>query len=218
VNDAGYRKWNDRDDRRGWTIPLAFASLFDFSVVARALSRWRRGPCGVFRNAQRVDPPGIKGIPSCFAGPVRRWIVRRECSRGRSASCASEGPWPVGTNLGRPAPNGVRSVLTAGGDARDFPGPSGAERARVLLTEEQRALAVRYLPLARHLSRRLYATSPTHPAERHATACRALAEAARSYDRSRKVGFGTFARHRIRAALRDSQRDLPGCTASLSPG
>jgi hypothetical protein len=173
---------------------------------------------GVFRNAQRVDPPGIKGIPSCFPGPVRRWIVRRECSRGRSTSCAREGPWPVGTNQGRPARNGVRNVLTAGDDARDFPTPCGAERPRVLLTEEQRALAVRYLPLARHLSRRLYATSPTHPAELHATACMALAEAARSYDRSRKVGFGTYARHRIRAALRDSQRDFSGCTASPSPG
>jgi Sigma-70 region 2 len=176
------------------------------------------GSCGVFRNSQRLDPLGIKGIPSSFPGPVRRWIVRRECSRGRSASCASEGPWPVGTNLGRPVPSGVRSVLTAGGDARDFPGSPGAERARVLLTEEQRALAVRYLPLARHLSRRLYATSPTHPAELHATACMALAEAARNYDRSRKVGFGTYARHRIRAALRDSQRDFTGCTASPSPG
>jgi Sigma-70 region 2 len=111
-----------------------------------------------------------------------------------------------------PARHADRLSVTAA-DARDFPSRRGVGRARVLLTQEQRALAVRYLPLARQLSRRLYATSPTRPEELHATACMALAEAARSYDPLRKVGFGTYARHRIRAALREFQRFVPGCNA-----
>ena len=144
--------------------------------------------------------------------------MTRECSSSRGASHVRERHWPATVKFERPAPNPDGHLSTAAGAARNFPEPSGAERARVFLTEEQRTLAVRYLPLARQLSRRLYATSPTHPAELHATACMALAEAARSYDRSRKVGFGTYARHRIRTALRDSQRFIPGCTASPSTG
>jgi hypothetical protein len=128
---------------------------------------------------------------------------------GRGASHAGEGHCPVTTNLERPVHNADRLLLTSGGDARDVPRPRGPEAARVLLTEEERALAVRYLPLARHLSRRLYETSPTRPEELHATACIALAEAARNYDPSRNVGFGTYARHRIRAALRVFTDCLP---------
>ncbi len=129
--------------------------------------------------------------------------MSRDCSSGRGISDARERIWPVTENLERPASNADRLLVTAHGDARNVPGPCGAERARVRLTEEQRGLAVRYLPLARHLSRRLYATSPTPPEDLHATACIALAEAARNYDPSRNVGFGTYARHRIRAALRE---------------
>jgi hypothetical protein len=128
---------------------------------------------------------------------------------GRLASQAIEGPRPVTANRERPALDADRQLLTTGGDARDFPKPRGAGGARVLLTEEQRALAVRYLPLARHLSRRLYEDSPGTPEDFHATACIALAEAARNYDPSRNVGFGTYARHRIRAALRVFTDCLP---------
>jgi RNA polymerase sigma factor (sigma-70 family) len=79
---------------------------------------------------------------------------------------------------------------------------------RIPLTEDQRGLAIRYLPMARHLAQRLCAIWPDKRDELESTAYLALAEAAQSFDSSRKVGFGTFARHRIRAALRDFQRLL----------
>ena len=62
--------------------------------------------------------------------------------------------------------------------------------------------------MAHHLAQRLCAIWPADRAELESTAYLALAEAAQSFDSSRKVGFGTFARHRIRAALRDLQRLL----------
>jgi hypothetical protein len=135
--------------------------------------------------------------------------MRPRFTSGRGASIAKEGPWPVTMNLDRSTPMADRLLSTTGGAARDVPRPRGLEGARVLLSEEERALAVRYLPLARHLSRRLYEISPTRPEELHATACMALAEAARNYDPSRNVGFGTYARHRIRAALRVFTECLP---------
>ena len=79
---------------------------------------------------------------------------------------------------------------------------------RVRLDEDQRGLAVRYLPMAHHLAQRMCAIWPAEREELESTAYLALAEAAQSFDSSRKVGFGTFARHRIRAALRDLQRLL----------
>jgi RNA polymerase sigma factor (sigma-70 family) len=79
---------------------------------------------------------------------------------------------------------------------------------RIPLNEEQRGLAVRYMPMAYQLAQRLCAVWPAERDELESTAYLALAEAAQTFDSSRKVGFGTFARHRIRAALRDLQRLL----------
>ena len=79
---------------------------------------------------------------------------------------------------------------------------------RIGLNEEERGLAVRYLPMAHQLAQRLCAVWPADRDELESTAYLALAEAAQAFDSSRKVGFGTFARHRIRAALRDLQRLL----------
>jgi RNA polymerase sigma factor (sigma-70 family) len=79
---------------------------------------------------------------------------------------------------------------------------------RISLNEDQRGLAVRYLPMANQLAQRLCAIWPDERDELESTAYHALAEAAQAFDSSRKVGFGTFARHRIRAALRDLQRLL----------
>ena len=79
---------------------------------------------------------------------------------------------------------------------------------RIALNEEKRGLALRYLPMAHQLAQRLCAIWPTERDELESTAYLALAEAAQAFDSSRKVGFGTFARHRIRAALRDLQRLL----------
>jgi RNA polymerase sigma factor (sigma-70 family) len=79
---------------------------------------------------------------------------------------------------------------------------------RIPLNEDQRGLAVRYMPMPHHLAQRLCAILPAESEELESTAYLALGEAAQSFDSSRKVGFGTFARHRIRAALRDLQRVL----------
>lgn len=79
---------------------------------------------------------------------------------------------------------------------------------RIPLNEDEHGLAVRYLPMAHHLAQRMCAIWPDEREELESTAYLALAEAAQSFDSSRKVGFGTFARHRIRAALRDLQRLL----------
>jgi Sigma-70 region 2 len=183
--------------------------------------------CGVFRGMERFHADagmsqrevgssesnrssGNQGNPTKFSCVLEmRWIVSRELSSGRDASYPRERPWSVKPNLERPAPHADRLLSSSVAEVQDFPKPRGAEGARVFLTAEERALAVRYLPLARHLSRRLYETSTIRPEDLHATACMALAEAARNYDPSRNVGFGTYARHRIRAALRVFSDCLP---------
>ena len=135
-----------------------------------------------------------------------------------SVSPATEGPWPV-TGIW----NGPQPMRTDSRDhwrrERDFPKPRGVKVLAVLLTEEERALAVRYLPLARHLARRLYETSPTRPEDLHATACMALAEAARNYDPSRKVGFGTLcASPHSGGSPRFSATVFPSAPRERSPG
>jgi len=76
------------------------------------------------------------------------------------------------------------------------------------LTDDQRGLASRYMPMARQLAQRWYSNWPAEHDELQSTAYMALVEAARTFDPSRKVGFGTYARHRIRGALRDFERVL----------
>jgi RNA polymerase sigma factor (sigma-70 family) len=76
------------------------------------------------------------------------------------------------------------------------------------LTEEQRLLAARYLPLARALARPLKDIFTQWKDEFESAACLALVEAARSYDPSRNIQFATFARFRIRGALVDVGRGM----------
>ncbi len=76
------------------------------------------------------------------------------------------------------------------------------------LTEEQRRLAVRHLPLARSLTRRVESLWPTERDDIRSTAYMALVEAARNFDPERGISFSTFARHRIRGDLREFQRLL----------
>ena len=61
------------------------------------------------------------------------------------------------------------------------------------------------MPLARALARRQKSLIVEHD-ELEATAYMALVEAAQSYDPARNVHFATYARHRIRGALRDTLR------------
>lgn len=83
-----------------------------------------------------------------------------------------------------------------------------ARRRRAPLTEAQRALAADYVPLARALSKPLKAALPEARDEFESAALLALVEAAESFDPDRGIRFSTFARHRIRGALRDVQRSL----------
>ncbi len=80
------------------------------------------------------------------------------------------------------------------------------------LTEAQRDLADRYLPLARKLAKPLKTMFAQWRDEFESAACLALVEAARSYDPDRNIKFATFARFRIRGALVDVGRGmmLPG--------
>src|SRR5271166_2730202 len=105
--------------------------------------------------------------------------------------------------------------LTTDGNSRHF-SECGLDGVHGPLTEEQRELAARYLPLAHQLAQRRCTTWPTNSEGLYSTARRALVGAARTYDPSRKVGFGNYARHRIRAALRDFSRLYSACTARPS--
>jgi RNA polymerase sigma factor (sigma-70 family) len=97
-------------------------------------------------------------------------------------------------------------VSTAPRDDELFLGLCTRDRAPVPLTGDQRALAIRYVPMARQLARRVCKTWPNAQDELQSTACLALVEAARGFDPSRGIGFGAYARHRIRGALRDLER------------
>ena len=83
---------------------------------------------------------------------------------------------------------------------------------REQLTEAQRELAARFMPLARGMSKSLKMLYPCWRDEFESAACLALVEAARSFDPNRRVRFATFARFRIRGALMDVGRAmvLPG--------
>jgi RNA polymerase sigma factor (sigma-70 family) len=77
---------------------------------------------------------------------------------------------------------------------------------RTKLNDAQRELATRYVPLAESQACNFGTTHQLDPDELRSTAYLALVEAARTFDLSRKVNFATFARHRIRGALRDYLR------------
>jgi RNA polymerase sigma factor (sigma-70 family) len=77
---------------------------------------------------------------------------------------------------------------------------------RIGLNDDQRGLATRYLPMAKSLANAIQTPQQIERDELRSTAYMALVEAARTFDPFRKVNFATFARHRIRGALRDYMR------------
>jgi RNA polymerase sigma factor (sigma-70 family) len=76
------------------------------------------------------------------------------------------------------------------------------------MTEEQKGLAVKYIPMAKALAKPLKRAWPMERDEFESAAMLALVEAAQSFEPSRNVKFPTFARYRIWGALRDVQRSL----------
>jgi RNA polymerase sigma factor (sigma-70 family) len=89
-----------------------------------------------------------------------------------------------------------------------WPAPKHAKfrKFRPGLTDEQRGLASRYLPMAESLAKDFRTKQSIEREELRSTAYMALVQAARTFDPARKVNFATFARHRIRGALRDYLR------------
>ncbi len=79
---------------------------------------------------------------------------------------------------------------------------------RAPMTSEQQDLAMKYLPMAKSLAKPLKLNWPIEGQEFDSAAMLALVEAAQSFDPTRNVKFGTFARYRIWGALRDVQRSL----------
>ncbi len=123
-----------------------------------------------------------------------------------------------------PSSAGRRSFATSSGahrasralDVGNRPGPDGwAAKGRAPhsairsgLNDDQRGLAMRYLPMAQSLANGFSLRQNVERDDLRSTAYMALVEAARTFDPVRKVNFATFARHRIRGALRDYARFL----------
>ncbi|APW62375.1 sigma-70 family RNA polymerase sigma factor [Paludisphaera borealis] len=89
-----------------------------------------------------------------------------------------------------------------------YPAKCDPRKPRTPLNDDQRGLTVRYLPLAQILARRTARSWPAGSDEFQSAAFLALVEAAQAFDPSRNVDFATYARHRIRGALLDVQREL----------
>jgi RNA polymerase sigma factor (sigma-70 family) len=107
--------------------------------------------------------------------------------------------------------NPNRPVLDAGsarrtlGDAGPYPEKCNPRGHRSPLTEDQRRLVVKYLPLAKAMARKI-GLLRWEREELTSAAFLALVEAAQSFDPAHMVNFATFARHRIRGALSDCRR------------
>jgi RNA polymerase sigma factor (sigma-70 family) len=76
------------------------------------------------------------------------------------------------------------------------------------LDAEQQGLAIRYLPLARSLAKRMKKSFPASSDELQSVAFLALVEAAQSFDHARGVNFATFARRSIWGALCDVRDEI----------
>ena len=132
--------------------------------------------------------------------------VEARIDRRRGECAPSE--FPARTNPNRPGGcGGPSSWPETRGEARPIPAKCDPTRSRRPLTEEQRELATRYMPMARALARQ--AGWPlSRNDELEAEAYAALVESAQSFDPDRGVNFAVFARLRIVGALRDYRRFL----------
>ncbi|MGA2704245.1 MAG: sigma-70 family RNA polymerase sigma factor [Isosphaeraceae bacterium] len=112
------------------------------------------------------------------------------------------------THPDRPPDSGNRiDSRSERGDCR-YSERCNPNRTRPPLDDDQQGLATRYLPLAHSLARRMKDSFPDAVDEFQSAAFLALVEAAQSFDSSRRVGFASFARHRIWGALCDLRREI----------
>lgn len=120
---------------------------------------------------------------------------------GRSRGC----DFSRRTAPNRPIRDEPGSSPEEGEGARDYPERCHPNRKRVPLTDAQRALVSRHLPLARSMAQK--AESPiTSQQELQAEAYSALTEAAQTFDPYRGVNFAAYARLRIQGAIKDYYR------------
>ena len=111
------------------------------------------------------------------------------------------GAWafPEKTNPNRPAP-GPKATWGTSRDAGSYPEKCNPRARRSPLTEDQRRLVERYLPLAKSMARKMDQPN-LELDELISAAYLGLVEAAESFDPGYNVNFATFARHRIHGAL-----------------
>ena len=118
-------------------------------------------------------------------------------ARGRSA-------FPGKANPNRPVRSGVPTSSSR--DALCYPVKCDPMGSREPLSEEQRGLASRYLPMAQALAKGCKAKRIIERDELESTAYLALVEAAKNFDPARNVSFATYARHHIEGRLQDCKR------------
>jgi RNA polymerase sigma factor (sigma-70 family) len=111
-----------------------------------------------------------------------------------------------GTSVPKLAATSAELANRRGGGAWPAPKHARFRKFRTGLTDEQRGLASRYLPMAESLAKAYRSQQRIEREELRSTAYMALVQAARTFDPARNVSFATFARHRIRGALRDYLR------------
>ena len=98
-------------------------------------------------------------------------------------------------------------------------GPEGrTRRKRRALTPPRQRLAMRFVALAKSLSRPYKLRWPTFREEFEGTSMLALVEAAESFDPTRAVRFATFAQYRISGALRTLQSSIIATRKPAIPG
>lgn len=112
------------------------------------------------------------------------------------------------TFLGRSNPWKPASGRDDQRSGSSYPEKCRPRSTRSPLTEPQRELAERYVPLARSLAKRFAKSCPWAYDDFRASASLALVEAAQAFDPVRGIDFATYARHRLHGALVDAQREL----------
>jgi RNA polymerase sigma factor (sigma-70 family) len=135
----------------------------------------------------------------------QRWNVEKK--RAFSGGLSSIGRRSF-SEMGGPklAAAAADAVNRPGGGPCPAPKHAKFRKFRPGLTDEQRGLASRYVPMAESLAKDFRTKQRIEREELRSTAYMALVQAARTFDPARKVNFATFARHRIRGALRDYLR------------
>jgi RNA polymerase sporulation-specific sigma factor len=138
---------------------------------------------------------------------AKRCTVIGEMNVGHLREKAARMAFPEKTNPNRPVPAAGGPWRETRGEARPFPEKCHPNRSHQPLTDEQRALVTRYMPMARALAAQLEGTAIGID-ELEAEAYAALIQAAQTFDETRGANFAVYAQPRILGALRDYRRFL----------